>query len=108
MKPLAEQHCTPLHAGSPALDHDEASELLAQIPGWSITGSMIARDFTFSDFFGTMAFVNAVAWIAHREDHHPELVVGFDHCEVRYSTHSVGGLSINDFICAAKIEALSV
>ena len=107
MTPLAEQHCTSLHAGSPALDEDAAGELLAQIPGWSIAGGTIVRDFTFSDFFGTMAFVNALAWIAHREDHHPELVVGFDHCEVRYRTHSVGGLSVNDFICAAKIEALS-
>lgn len=66
----------------------------------------IAATFTFANFHETMAFVNAVAWIAHADDHHPELEVGYKRCRVRYSTHSIGGLSDNDVICALKINAL--
>ena len=68
--------------------------------------SSIERTFTFADFHATMAFVNAVAWMAHREDHHPDLTVGYNRCRVEYSTHAIGGLSENDFICAAKVDAL--
>lgn len=66
----------------------------------------IAATFTFANFHETMAFVNAVAWIAHADDHHPELEVSYKRCRVRYSTHSIGGLSDNDVICALKINAL--
>ncbi len=66
----------------------------------------IRRTFDFKDYYAGIAFVNAVAWIAHREDHHPDLAVGYDKVTVTFSTHSVGGLSENDFICAAKIDAL--
>ena len=67
----------------------------------------IRRLFEFSNFHETMAFVNALAWIAHREDHHPDLEVGYRRCLVRYRTHAIGGLSENDFICAAKVERLT-
>lgn len=75
---------------------------------WSIddSGEAISRTVRFSNYYQTMAFVNALAWIAHAEDHHPDLEVGYNRCLVRYSTHAVGGLSENDFICAAKIDAL--
>jgi len=68
----------------------------------------IAKEFRFKDYFHTMAFVNAVASIAHREDHHPDLEVGYSRCLVRYSTHDVGGLSLNDVISAAKVEDMLV
>jgi len=68
--------------------------------------AFIYREFTFKNYYKTMAFVNAVAWIAHQENHHPDLSVGYNRCLVRYSTHAIQGLSENDFICAAKVDAL--
>jgi len=75
---------------------------------WSIdtTGKEINSSFKFRNYYQTMAFVNAMAWVAHAEDHHPDIEVGYNRCLIRYSTHSVGGLSNNDFICSAKIDAL--
>ncbi len=88
------------------MDEAEARALLPELIGWSLVGDALERRFAFDDFHRTMAFVNAVAWIAHEQDHHPELSVGYGQCTLRFSTHSVGGLSINDFICAAKVDAL--
>lgn len=79
---------------------------LALLPQWRRAGDAIERRFAFPDFHHTMAFVNAVAWVAHAEDHHPDFAVGYGSCTVRFNTHSVGGISINDFICAAKVDAL--
>ena len=104
-----ERKCVPCAAGTPPLAEAEATRLLAGLdPAWSIVedGKAIRRAFRFDDFYRTMAFVNAVAWIANAEDHHPDLEVGYNYCRVRYSTHSVGGLSANDFICAARIDTL--
>ena len=84
----------------------QIAELLPQIPGWKLTAGEINKTYPFKDFHQTMEFVNAVAWISHREDHHPDLKVSYNKCEVHYSTHSVKGLSENDFICAAKVNAL--
>ena len=109
MSTLADRRCVGRATGTPPLDAATASRLLAQIgAGWSIStdGRSLAREWRFADFHRTMAFVNAVAWIAHVEDHHPDLEAGYNYCRIRYSTHSVGGLSENDFICAAKIDAL--
>lgn len=106
---LAERHCTPIAKGGPALSAGAARALLAQLHAdWVLEAGSdaIHRDFRFRDYFATLAFVNAAAWIAHREDHHPDLEVGYNRCRVRYSTHAVGGLSENDFICAARIDAL--
>jgi 4a-hydroxytetrahydrobiopterin dehydratase len=82
--------------------------LLAQLPGWELAadGRSIRKTFRFEDYYRTLAFVNALAFVAHREDHHPDLGVHYDRCVVAYSTHDVGGLSRNDFVCAAKAEAL--
>ena len=104
--PLAQRSCKACAGEAARLDDAQASNLLAQLPGWERTGGEIARTFKFQNYHETMAFVNATAWVSHREDHHPDLEVGYNKCRVRYSTHSVGGLSENDFICAAKIEAL--
>ncbi len=109
MNPLRDRKCSPLPGSTPPLDATNADELLAQLaPGWRIgaDGRSIRRDFAFANFYETMAFVNAVAWIANSEDHHPDLEVGYNYCRMAFSTHSVGGLSENDFICAAKVDAL--
>ena len=79
---------------------------LIQMPGWSLVDGAIQRRYDFADYHRTMAFLNAVAWVAHAEDHHPDMLVTYGHCTVRFSTHSVGGISINDFICAARLNAL--
>lgn len=105
--PLLTQHCRPV-SGSP-LAAAAITTQLGFTPGWTHANGpvdTIERTFSLPDFHGTMAFVNALAYIAHREDHHPDLLLSYNRCTVRYSTHSVGGLSINDFICAAHINAL--
>jgi 4a-hydroxytetrahydrobiopterin dehydratase len=103
--PLKHQHCRPLEGGR-AMSDDELRSHLPQVPGWRVEGGALERRYDFSDYHRTMAFVNAVAWIAHAEDHHPDLAVSYNRCTVRFNTHSVGGISINDFICAAKVDAL--
>jgi 4a-hydroxytetrahydrobiopterin dehydratase len=75
-------------------------------PGWAQVDGALQKRFDFPDFHRTMAFVNALAWIAHREDHHPDLSVHYGHCIVRWSTHSAGGITARDFHCAALTEAL--
>lgn len=107
MHPLAQKRCLPLE-GQPALTAAEVAQHLRAAPGWARAGDTIERSFAFANFHHTMAFVNAVAWVAHAEDHHPELLVSYSRCTVRFNTHSVGGISINDFICAAKLDALWV
>lgn len=108
MTGLINQHCHPCQAGEPALTKPQALELLKQLQGWEVneSGTEITRTYHFKNYYQTIAFVNALAWIAHQEDHHPALTVHYNRCEVRYSTHSINGLSENDFICAAKIDAL--
>ena len=103
---LLNRRCVPCEGGVPALDDAAARELLAGIDGWLLTVEKIEKTFRFRNHHETMAFVNAVAWISHREDHHPELTVGYADCRVRYWTHAIGGLSENDFICAAKVDRL--
>lgn len=101
---LVEEHC---RKEATRIDESEAQELLEQIDGWEQTGDgAIARSFRFGNFYETIGFVNALAWIANREDHHPDLEVGYNRCRVQYTTHSVQGLSRNDFICAARTNTL--
>ena len=89
-----------------ALDAAEAARLLALVPGWTIDNNQLVRTFGFSNYYRTMAFVNALAFLSHAEDHHPEMTVTYKNCIVRYDTHTAHGLSDNDFICAAKANAL--
>ncbi|MES1982300.1 MAG: 4a-hydroxytetrahydrobiopterin dehydratase [Pseudomonadota bacterium] len=103
---LTGKKCKPCEGGVPALTQPEIDKLMAQLNGWVQSGPVITKDFNFKNYYQTIAFVNAVAWLSHREDHHPDLHVGYNKCSVEYSTHSVGGLSDNDFICAAKVDAL--
>jgi 4a-hydroxytetrahydrobiopterin dehydratase len=85
---------------------DQVTASLKNLKGWKRKGKEIVKTFPFENYYQTMAFVNAIAWISHHEDHHPDLEVGYNKCTVHYSTHSVGGLSENDFKCASKIERL--
>ncbi len=96
------------HHRTDAASEAQVRDALAVLEGWTVDDGRLVRTFRFADYHETIAFVNAIAAIIHREDHHPELVVGYNRCTVKYNTHSVnggkGGLSGNDFICAAKIE----
>jgi 4a-hydroxytetrahydrobiopterin dehydratase len=105
---LTSRHCKPCEGGVQPHDPAKAKEMLAEVPGWQLNeaAKAIQRTFKFKDFYHTMAFVNAVAWIANQEDHHPDMEVGYGRCVIHYSTHAIGGLSDNDFICAAKVNAL--
>jgi 4a-hydroxytetrahydrobiopterin dehydratase len=108
MEALTKKHCKPCEGGVPPLAPEKVRELLSQLENWELKeeGKAISRHFQFSDYYKTMAFVNAVAWISHQEDHHPDMEVSYNFCRVRYSTHAIGGLSENDFICAAKVDGL--
>ena len=105
MNPLASQRCQPLEGQAP-MSANEIARHLTQAPGWALVDGAIQKRYDFADYHRTMAFVNALAWVAHAEDHHPDLAVSYARCTVRFNTHSVGGISINDFICAAKVDAL--
>ena len=79
---------------------------LASVPAWQQDGNAICRMFRFADHYQTMAFANAVAWISHESDHHPDMLIGYNTCRLAYTTHSEGGLSTKDFACAARVDAL--
>jgi 4a-hydroxytetrahydrobiopterin dehydratase len=106
MSELAGQKCKPCEGGTKPLDETKVKSYLAQLTGWARSNDEIVKVFSFKNYHETMAFVNAVAFIAHQEDHHPELEISYKTCKIRYSTHAIGGLSENDFICAAKVDAL--
>ena len=105
LKSMKSEAC---EGGVDPLTLDDAKVFQKQTPGWEIDADKmeITRTYTFSNFYETMAFVNALAWVAHVEDHHPDFEVGYKTCKVRYSTHAINGLSVNDFICAAKLNGL--
>tara|TARA_R110000787_G_scaffold82711_10_gene178705 strand:- start:3066 stop:3404 length:339 start_codon:yes stop_codon:yes gene_type:complete len=109
MSKLKEKRCVPCEGGVPALDVDASNQLLKQLGRhWSISAdnTRLVAEFEFKNYYHTTAFVNALIYIAHREDHHPDVSFGYKNCRVEYSTHAVNGLTENDFICAAKIDAL--
>jgi 4a-hydroxytetrahydrobiopterin dehydratase len=106
MSTLIARRSEPHPPGTPPLTEEVVERLLVEVPGWALEGNRLAKTYSFKNFHETMAFVNALAWVAHQEDHHPDLEVSYNRCRVVYWTHTVGGLSLNDFICAAKIEAL--
>ena len=105
MSTLLHRQCKPLE-GSEPMNEPEIRAHLNEVKGWQHANGAIEKTFAFKDFHETMAFLNAMAWICHVEDHHPEVSLSYDRCIVRFNTHSVGGVSINDFICAAKVNAL--
>lgn len=106
MNELAAKRCKPCEGGVAPFSDAEARDMLKQLRGWSLEDGRLVKLYPFRNYHHTMAFVNALAWISHREDHHPDLEVGYNKCRVSYSTHALNGLSENDFICAAKCDAL--
>jgi 4a-hydroxytetrahydrobiopterin dehydratase len=103
---LAARRCVPCEGGKPPLTAKQAAVLHEGLKQWEREAGKISKLFNFKGHYQTIAFVNAIAWISQRENHHPDLEVGYNHCRVTYTTHAIGGLSENDFICAAKIDAL--
>jgi 4a-hydroxytetrahydrobiopterin dehydratase len=106
MSELAKRKCKPCEGNVAPYDAAQAQDMLRQLKGWIVEDGKLVKLYPFRNYHETMAFVNALAWISHREDHHPDLQVGYNQCKVTYSTHAIGGLSENDFICAAKADAL--
>ena len=103
---LAGRRCKPCADGMSPLSQAEADKLMKQLVGWQRFDHLIGKTYRFKDYYQTIAFVNAIAWMSHREDHHPELTASYSSCHVEYTTHAIHGLSENDFICAAKVDAL--
>jgi 4a-hydroxytetrahydrobiopterin dehydratase len=103
---LNAQRCKPIPKGTPALTDKVSKALLNAVPGWKMKSKTITRSFHFESYWAGWGFVNALAWIAQAEDHHPEIVLGHKEVLVTFSTHSVKGLSHNDFICASKANSL--
>jgi len=103
---LSQRRCKPCEGGVIPMTPEEANTYLEEIKEWELTadGKAISRRFRFRNFHETMAFINAMAEIANTQDHHPDFSAGYNYCEVNYTTHAIGGLSENDFICAAKIN----
>jgi 4a-hydroxytetrahydrobiopterin dehydratase len=109
MSELSQKKCVPCEGGVKPLDRATCDKLLKQLGSqWKLTadGKQLKATFEFKNYFRTTAFVNAIAWIAHNEDHHPDIAFGYKTAEVTYWTHAINGLSENDFICAAKVDAL--
>jgi 4a-hydroxytetrahydrobiopterin dehydratase len=109
MSDLTARKCVPCEGGVQPLSLAQAQTLMKQLqPEWKLAedAKSIASEWKFRNFFHTMSFVNAVAHIANAEDHHPDVELGYGYCRIRYDTHAIDGLSENDFICAAKIDAL--
>jgi 4a-hydroxytetrahydrobiopterin dehydratase len=109
MSELSAKKCQPCEGGIDPLTREQAQTFMQQLHAdWRLSddGKSLHREWKFRNFFHTMSFVNAVAHIANAEDHHPDLEVGYGVCKMKYTTHAINGLSENDFICAAKIDAL--
>jgi 4a-hydroxytetrahydrobiopterin dehydratase len=106
MNDLAQGKCKPCEGGVDPLTPHEVENLIEQLDGWLLEAGKITKTYSFKNYYQTMAFVNAAAWISHREDHHPDMSVGYNTCKVEYVTHAINGLSQNDFICAAKLDKL--
>lgn len=109
MSDLENKRCLPCEGGVEKLNQAAVEKHLAALPGvWQVNEdhTKIHRAFEFKNYYHTMAFVNAIAWMAHHENHHPDLEVGYNRCIIHYQTHAINGLSINDFICASKVERI--
>jgi 4a-hydroxytetrahydrobiopterin dehydratase len=103
---LAEQTCMPIKAGDPPLTLQEVEDLMSLLPNWSLKGKTISRELRFKDFRQAMDFVNKAAEVANDQDHHPDILVSYNTVLLTFTTHKIKGLSMNDFIAAAKIDLL--
>ncbi len=104
---LSDQKCRPIQPGAQPLPRKEAESLLRQIPAWSLGDKDLSREYKFKDFREAMDFVNETAAIANAEDHHPDVFISYNKVRITLSTHKIKGLSMNDFIVAAKIDMAS-
>ena len=106
--PLARKSCIPCEGGTPAMAVDAASGLMAQLDAWTLSddGRSIFKRFEFKGFAKPVEMANLAAWLGNKQGHHPDIAFGWGYCEVRFTTHAAGGLTENDFICAAKLDAL--
>lgn len=105
MSDLTKKRCKPCEGSETPLSPEEADAMLVALGDWVREGTEIKKTYRFRNYYETMAFANAAAYVSHQEDHHPDMLVGYKTCAVTYTTHAVGGLSENDFICAAKLNA---
>ncbi|MBC53465.1 MAG: 4a-hydroxytetrahydrobiopterin dehydratase [Gammaproteobacteria bacterium] len=109
MTDLTTRQCQPCDSDAAPMGAEQVKQYLVMINSdWHVEneGKQISRTFKFDDYYQTSAFVNAVVWIAHGEDHHPDITFGYNKATVAFSTHNIGGLSENDFISAAKVDTL--
>ncbi|HML82190.1 MAG: 4a-hydroxytetrahydrobiopterin dehydratase [Thiomonas sp.] len=105
LQDLLDSHCMPLDA-SQRLDTAAMTPYLQLLDGWRFEDGSIRKTYVFGNYYQNLAFVNALAWMVHREDHHPDLLVQYNRCSVAFNTHSAGGITRNDFVCAAKADAV--
>src|SRR3977135_4027620 len=103
---LVRKKCKPCEGSVGPMPQEQIGHMLKGLSGWEYKDGLVQKTFKFKNYHETMAFVNATAWISHREDHHPDIAVVYNKCVVTYSTHSAGGVTGKDFECAEKIEKL--
>ena len=103
---LVKKKCKACSAETPPIKPAQIEHMLKGLKGWQFKDGTIQKTFKFKNYYETLAFVNASAWISHREDHHPDITLGYNQATVAYMTHAIKGISENDFICAAKLDAL--
>ena len=106
---LLQKNCKHYNPEDPKLTNEDIKSLLKQVIHWQISKdrNLIYKDFKFKNYYETIAFVNTVAWIVHQQNHHPEITISYNTCHIEFSTHSIKGLSLNDFICAALINNIN-
>ncbi len=108
MDNLLQKKCLPCEGGVAPMSHNEVAEMILNFPNWQFINSRLSRKFVFKNHYEAISFVNAVAWISHKENHHPYITVGFKDVLVEYWTHAIGGISENDFICVAKVDEILI
>lgn len=105
---LASKNCEPCKGGVSPMPGGDARQMLAQLNGWNLSddGTTIRRRFEFKGFAKAVEMANLAAWLGNKQGHHPDIAFGWGYCEVVFTTHEAGGLTENDFICAARLDAL--
>jgi len=104
MNSLVNLQCKNITKEDPLLSKVEIDNYMASLKDWKIEDNNLKKNFSFKNYYQTLAFVNAIGWIIHQQNHHPDVTITYNLCKVAFTTHSINALSINDFICAAKIE----
>ncbi|MCM8543156.1 MAG: 4a-hydroxytetrahydrobiopterin dehydratase [Lentisphaeraceae bacterium] len=108
MSGLSQKKCKPCEGGVDPMSESEISTMMSNFPEWEYKNGRVVRKWDFKNHYEAMAFINAVAWVSHKENHHPYITVGYRDVLVEYWTHAINGISENDFICAAKVNEILV